>query len=234
MNGSALAAWQSDHPARMGEGNPETAAGFTVFHQRQVRLVGFTQFPGQVQAKAGSAFVGGEKRLEYGVPVFWGYTGAEILNIHKGSLAVGAGTSHQLYPVLTAVLFAVPQTVVTQVYQYLFNLAFVEPRRGQVGTAAQFNLYGGAIVQRLQEVFPEFFQPEPDIHQFGIGCPAAGQVQYVLDNAVHPPGMAPDDVQHLQVALVQVGGFFHQLGRVADGAQRVADFMGDAGGQPAQ
>src|SRR5690606_20463948 len=76
MNGSALAARRSDHPARVGEGNPEPAAGFAVFHQRQVRLVGFTPSPGQVQAKAGAAFVGGEKRFEHGVAVFRGNTGA--------------------------------------------------------------------------------------------------------------------------------------------------------------
>src|SRR5690554_8235890 len=88
MNGSALAAWRSDHPARMGEGNPEPAAGLAVFDQRQVRLVGFAQLTGQVQAKAGAAFISGEKRLEHGVAVFRGNTGAEILNIHKGPLAI--------------------------------------------------------------------------------------------------------------------------------------------------
>ena len=46
--------------------------------------------------------------------------------------------------------------------------------------------------------------------------------------------MTLDDVEHFTIAGLKVTGLRHQLRGMADGAKRIADFMGDACGQSPQ
>ena len=67
----------------------------------------------------------------------------------------------------------------------------------------------------------------------GPGPGATGRARSGTDG-VDALGVAVDDVQQLAVVRVQPVGFVQQLSGVVDGGQRIADFVGNAGGQPAQ
>lgn len=91
----------------MSKGNAETTAWLVIIHQGQVSLVSLAQFSCQIKAKAGPAFVSCEKRLKNRNPLFLGNAGAEVMNIHIGSLAVGCGPGVEFDPAFAAGLLAV-------------------------------------------------------------------------------------------------------------------------------
>ncbi len=68
----------------------------------------------------------------------------------------------------------------------------------------------------------------------GFGLTSTRQLQNVLDHQIHPPRLIVNDLTETPVRNGQFLGFQQQLGGMTDGAQRVADLVGDTGGQSAQ
>jgi len=59
-------------------------------------------------------------------------------------------------------------------------------------------------------------------------------LQHVFDNGVNALGVLADDFAEAFISPLELFGFAQQLCGVTDRAQRVADFVGDTGGETAK
>jgi hypothetical protein len=74
-------------------------------------------------------------------------------------------------------------------------------------------------------------KPDFQIYLPRLRGSAAGQLQNVLNDLVHPFAVCIDDIQKSFFMRGNFLAFSQQLTRMADGAQWVSNFMGYAGGQ---
>ena len=127
----------------------------------------------------------------------------------------------------------VVQRVLHQHGQHLLQVALVHQRRHRLGADDRFQAVGldghGLLV-----VLHEAAHVGVEVHVFRAGALAAGQAQHAFHDAVGALALLVDDLQQAAVAVDDAPGFFQQLDRVIDGGQRVADFMGQAGGEATQ
>ncbi|MNC12523.1 hypothetical protein D3C75_602470 [compost metagenome] len=77
----------------------------------------------------------------------------------------------------------------------------------------------------------EAVQPVAQVEQLRFGLAPTRQLQDVFHHQVHASRVVEDDLGQAAVGCAEVLGFLQQLGGVTDGTERVADFVGDAGGQ---
>jgi len=80
----------------------------------------------------------------------------------------------------------------------------------------------------------ELFQPRLQIKPLRYGLLAAGQLQDVFDYPIHSLRVVLNNLCQTPIGADQFLGFVQQLRSMADSAQRIADFMGDPGGQAAE
>jgi hypothetical protein len=73
-------------------------------------------------------------------------------------------------------------------------------------------------------------QPRLEIQALRGALLAARQLQDVFDDSVHALGVVLNDLRQT-IRTIEFLGLPQQLRGMTDGAQRIADFMGDAGGQ---
>ena len=94
----------------------------------------------------------------------------------------------------------------------------------------------GVVLDRVAaEVFVDELAGEADqLDPFGFGRFAARHAQHAFDDAVHARALLAHDLQQAAVSRADVFGFLQQLHGVADRGERVADLVGEAGGEPAQ
>ncbi len=86
----------------------------------------------------------------------------------------------------------------------------------------------------LAELPEEFLDPVPESQACGIGGFAPGQLQHIVDDGADPLGIVADDVRQAPLVGTEPGTLGQQLSGVTHGADGIADFMGNAGGQPAE
>src|SRR6056297_3143089 len=205
---------------------PETGARIGNLYVFQRRLVRIAELPREEQAQAGTLLVGGKERFENLTALFQRNAGAVVDDV-QGHLAVAADRAQaQRDRRLVAVAGGVSHGVVHQVVHGLSQLAGIHQN---LDSAAR-RLDPDPGVRQLvfdAEFFGQRAQPVGDVGLLDLGPLAAREFQHVLDDVVHPTGVVADDLYEAQVLGGEIGRLAEQLRGVAQGAQRVADFMRD-------
>ena len=88
--------------------------------------------------------------------------------------------------------------------------------------------------QALAELAREAMQPVLEVQQLWLGLSAPRELQDVLDDQIHAPRVVLNDLRQATVRAVQLLGLLKQLCGMADGAQRVAYLVGNAGGESSE
>ena len=127
----------------------------------------------------------------------------------------------------------VDQGVVHQHGRDLLQLPAIDQAMQGRGGGAGFQqvvlqgVAGAVVGDELPREFAE-------VHVLRLRALALGQAEHVLDDPVHALGLLQDDLQQAAIGSGDVRRLLHQLGGVADRGQGVADFVGQAGREPAQ
>ena len=125
------------------------------------------------------------------------------------------------------------QRVLAQVPDDLVQLARIDQRLELGSGDLQLEARRVALRGRA-EFLAKARAPLAEPQALGARGFAARELQHVLDDRADALGVAADDLGHAQLGRPESLGLAQQLRRVAHGADRVADLVRDAGGQPAQ
>ncbi len=128
---------------------------------------------------------------------------------------------------------AVPQPVLAEIPEHLVQLTGVHAHLH----VRRADLHGDRLrvdCLAARELLHELLEPILEIEQLGTGPIATAQLQDVLDDPVHALRVLMNNLRHTLARRLHGAGLRQQLARMADGAQRVADLVGDAGRQPSE
>ena len=198
----------------------------------QAGLVGHAQFAGDVEPQSGAFAGGGEERPEQLFGHAVGDARSAVGDVERRvALFVGIGADPD--PRRFARHPPVHQRVVHQRGEHLLQLAAIHHRRDGAGRCGGVQL---VVVERMAVaiLLGEVADEAGQFHLLGLRAFAPGQAEHVFDDAVHAQGLLVDDFQQAAVGFGNVARFLQQLGRVADRGQRIADLVGQAGGEAAE
>ena len=118
---------------------------------------------------------------------------------------------------------AVPEGVADQVVENLLKLTGVKTYL-QAGRNADTDLLIGfaALKPLFADTLDEFSQD----NTFRRTILSAGQIQDIVDDAAHAGHIGRDDIKQAPITIIELC-LCQQTGGMADGRERIADFMGD-------
>ncbi len=93
---------------------------------------------------------------------------------------------------------------------------------------------GGVVLHGLGELLEELADPRLQIEPFEMCVFALGQAQHVVDDAAHAIGVVANDIGQAAFLESHDRRFCQQLPGVAHRTDRIANFVRDAGAEPAQ
>src|SRR5688572_12141054 len=199
-------------------------------HVLQRRPVRLAHLAGDVQAKSGAGRDRREERLEQVRAVLRRY--ARTIVDHAQSYSIGARILIDPDDDAAGVASTIAQGVATQVPHHLIEMAAVEADRGLERHLQPQDLRIDAL--DTAELLGEGAQKVGNGKVLGERAVAPVELEHILHHAIEPLSVVVDDAQQTVRRVVEARLLLQQLGGMADGRERIADFVSDIGGQPSE